>query len=62
MMADNWACDARNIYPGTVYGSSQHSANLYLDDIQAQLAFLPAPLKLEYTLLPNALCEGCFAR
>ena len=44
MMADNWACDARNIYPGTVFGSSQHSLNLYLDDIQAQLAFLPAPL------------------
>ena len=38
MLADNWACNARNVFPGTVFGSSQRSLNLYLDDIQAQLS------------------------
>jgi phosphatidylinositol glycan class K len=36
MLADDWAGDARNPFPGTVFGSALRTRNLFLDDIQAR--------------------------
>jgi len=39
MLADDWAGDARNPFPGTVYGSAHRTHNLFLEDIQARPQF-----------------------
>ena len=34
MLADDFACDARNAFPGEIYGSRSRAVNLYGDDIE----------------------------
>src|SRR3989338_8300806 len=34
MLADDIACNPRNVYPGTVFGALNHATNLYEGDIQ----------------------------
>lgn len=36
MLADDWAGDARNPFPGTVFGSAHRTHNLFPEDVQAR--------------------------